>query len=236
MKQNCGGDHEGGSTAWNKPREGPVDLGGSQCQGFDITLFLAGAGILGLVIAFAAQDTLGNLFSGIHILLDRPFKTGDIIILDDGRYCRVDKIGLQSTHLYSIFEHILVIVPNNQLTTPMSRTITEPTRQIKEKIQIGVAYGTDSKMIADLLEEIVGSHPNVISDPDKGAVARFQEFGDSSLNFTVYFWVDDLDNRYRVKHEINLEIDRIFRERGIEIPFPQRDLHIRTGGIPPAGS
>ena len=84
-------------------------------SGIEITALLAGAGIMGIVIAFAAQDTLSNFFSGIHLLLDRPFKIGDVIYMEPGKYWRVINVGMRSTRLYSIFDHELVIMPNNSV-------------------------------------------------------------------------------------------------------------------------
>lgn len=204
-----------------------------QFLGFDITVFLAGAGIIGLVIAFAAQDTLSNLFSGIHILLVRPFKKGDLIEIDKTKLCRVESIGLQSTHLYSVYENIEITVPNNMLTKGMSYTITRPDRMIKDKAVVGVAYGTDPQLVLDILIDIARNQENVLTEEDRSPFGRFYGFGDSSLDFGIHYWVNDIDNRGSTRHGIYLEIEKRLREAGIEIPFPQRVIHMTGDGKAP---
>ncbi|MCK5560239.1 MAG: mechanosensitive ion channel, partial [Thermoplasmata archaeon] len=104
----------------------------------------------------------------------------------------------------------------------------EPDLRIKIFIDIGVAYGTDPNKVENILMDIVNKHPHVIKKPEKFApIIRFQEFAESSLNFKIIVWVDDLNERFSVKSDINHEIDRRFKEEGVEIPFPQRVLHIK---------
>ncbi|EMR74737.1 small-conductance mechanosensitive channel [Thermoplasmatales archaeon SCGC AB-540-F20] len=102
--------------------------------GIEVTALLAGAGVIGLVIAFAAQDTLSNFFSGIHLLIDRPFKIGDVIYLEPGEYCRVENVGMRSTRLYSIFDHELIIMPNNAVANQKIINIVKPDSKIRKKI------------------------------------------------------------------------------------------------------
>jgi small-conductance mechanosensitive channel len=189
--------------------------------GINIIIFGTSMGLMGLVIAFAAQDTLSNFFGGIFLIIEPNFKEEDIIIVD-GNYYKVQKIGMRTTRLYDIFKHIIVVVPNDTLANEKLINITEPDHKIKEKLSVGVAYGVDTYKVEGLLLEIFNAHPDVLNDPKRKAVIRFEEFGDSSLNFMVYFWVNDLDNRYRVKHELRHTIHKKFAEAGIEIPFPQR--------------
>ena len=129
---------------------------------------------------------------------------------------------MRTTRLYDIFKHIIVVVPNDTLANEMLINITEPDRRIKDKVSVGVAYGVDTYKVEGLLIEIANSHPDILTDdPPRKPFIRFENFGDSSLDFMLYFWVNDLDNRYRVKHELRHTIHKRFEEAGIEIPFPQ---------------
>jgi small-conductance mechanosensitive channel len=164
----------------------------------DLTLFAVGGVVISMVIAFAAQDTLSNFFAGMF-------------------------------QLYDLFKHIDVVMPNNKLANEKLINITEPDRRIKDSCEVGVAYGADPQKVQDILMEIVSKHPDVINkEKDREPFTRFSEFGDSSINFKVGFWVRDLDDRFRVKSEINQEIYYRLAREGIEIPFPQRDLHIKS--------
>jgi small-conductance mechanosensitive channel len=192
--------------------------------GIEITAFLAGAGVAGLVIAFAAQDTLSNFFSGMHLLLDRPFKIGDIILLETGEYCRVVNVGMRSTKLYSIFDHQLIILPNNAVANQKIVNIVKPDTKIRNRVGVGVAYGSDLDKVTKILYEVVNSHPNVIKSERYEPLVRFTNFGDSSLDFMVIFWVDDVMNQWKVRSDIRNMIDARFREEGVTIPFPQRTV------------
>ena len=194
----------------------------------DLTLFVAGGVVISMVIAFAAQDTLSNFFSGIFLILEPKFKVGDMIQFEGDTYI-VAKIGMRTTVLYDLFKHIEVVMPNNKLANEKLINITEPDRRLKESCEVGVAYGSDPQKVQDLLMEIVMHHPDIITDdPKREPFTRFTKFGDSSIDFSVGFWVEDLDDRFRVKSEINHEIYNRFAREGIQIPFPQRDLHIRS--------
>jgi small-conductance mechanosensitive channel len=195
--------------------------------GIDLTLFVAGMGVMGLIIAFAAQDTLSNFFGGIFLIVEPNFKEGDTVLLKDNYY-EVKKIGMRTTQLYDIFKHIIVVVPNDMLANEMLTNLTEPDRRIKDKVTVGVAYGVDTHKVEKILLEIGNSNKDVITkDPERKPFVRFHSFGDSALDFGLYFWVNDLDNRYRVKHELNHEIHKRFEKENIEIPFPQRVITMK---------
>jgi MscS family membrane protein len=194
--------------------------------GIQITALLAGAGVLGLVIAFAAQDTLSNFFSGIHLLLDRPFKIGDVIYLETGEYCRVENVGMRSTKLYSILEHQLIILPNNALSNQKIVNIVRPDARILKNITVGVAYGSDIELVKKILYDTAKNHPNVVQEKGYEPRVRFTGFGDSSLDFIVYIWIDEVMNQWQVLSDIRTEIDHQFREHRITIPFPQRTIWV----------
>lgn len=195
-------------------------------QGINVTVFIAGIGVAGLVIAFAMQDTLANFFSGIFILTDRPFKEGDTILID-GDYCRVEKIGLRSTWLYNRFDHDIVIFPNKTMASSKIVNLTAPDNKFKAKAAVGVAYGSDLDLVQNIMIESISKQPGVIlDDPNRAPFVRFQEFGDSSLNFKVTAWIHDIFDQWKIAHDTRLEINRRFEEEGIEIPFPQRVVHM----------
>jgi len=192
----------------------------------DLTLFVAGGVVISMVIAFAAQDTLSNFFAGMFLILEPKFKEGDMIYFEGDTFM-VRKIGMRTTQMYDIAKHIDVIMPNNKLANEKLINITEPDRRIKDSCEVGVAYGSDPQKIQDILFEITSEHPDIINDdPDRKPYTRFSKFGESSIDFKVGFWVRDLDNRFRVKSEINQAIYYRLEKEGIVIPFPQRDLHI----------
>ncbi len=192
--------------------------------GIEATALLAGAGVIGLVVAFAAQDTLGNFFSGMHILLDRPFVIGDIILLENGDYCKVEEIGMRSTKLYNIREHEGIVLPNNSLANQMIINVTKPDISIKVRVEVGVAYGSDVQKVKRILREVAEEHPNVIDDEEHPIAVRFRNFGDSSLDFGLRVWIDDISKQWSIMSDLRERIDQRFREENIEIPFPQRTL------------
>ncbi len=192
--------------------------------GVEVTALLAGAGIIGLVIAFAAQDTLANFFSGMHLLLDKPIRIGDIIQLETGEYCRIEDIGMRTTKLYNIRDHEGIILPNNNLANQAIVNIVEPDATIRARIEVGVAYGSDVAKVKSILYEVASNHPDVMEDDMHSTGVRFRKFGDSSLEFSLRVWVNQVIKQWGVMSDIHEDIDRRFREEGIEIPFPQRTV------------
>ena len=202
-----------------------------QSMGVNITVFIAGMGVIGLILAFAAQDTLSNFFSGIHILIDRPFIEGDLIQLTEGDVCEIKEIGMRSCKLYSIYENIMIIMPNAKLAGDRIVNLTAPDIKMKIKILIGVAYGTDINKVQDMLLDIAKKHPQVLKDSeDHQPFVLFTDFGESSLNFMLGVWIDSIYSRGRIKSDIHSEIYRRFNEEGIEIPFPQRVVWMHKEG------
>lgn len=197
-----------------------------QSLGYDITLFLAGMGVMGLIIAFAAQDTLSNFFSGIFLMLDRPFETGDLIKLNSGEVCRVSWVGLRSTKLYHMATHEMIVLPNNMLAEQRVVNVTMPDARGRSTITIGVAYGTDMDRVKKVLLDLVKSHPNILKGDKQDPLFRVTEFADSSVNLKVIFWLDAVENKWRVESELKELIDKRFKEENIEIPFPQRVIYM----------
>lgn len=189
----------------------------------NIAGLLGAAGIASLAVAFAAQETLANMISGFTIMIDRPFRVGDRIELSDGTMGDVSEIGLRSTKILS-FDNTLIVVPNSEIAKSRITNHSYPDPQVKIRQIVSVAYGTDIEKVKNLLLEICASHPKVLKEPSPAVY--FSEFGESSLNLLMVSWVSDYRERFQIIDELNMEIKKKFEEEGIEIPFPQRDIHI----------
>ena len=194
--------------------------------GIDITLFVAGAGIAGLVIAFAAQDTLSNFFSGIMIMLDRPFKEDDWIQLDQKIY-QVKDIGFRSTRLFHSYSNQIVTIPNNKISEHLFSNLSELGTLGRTTVKVGVGYGSDPARVGSILLDIARAHPETYEDESHRTIHRFDDFGDSALIFSLTFWVKDYNEQWRIASEVRELIFERFVKEGIEIPFPQRVLHIK---------
>jgi small-conductance mechanosensitive channel len=189
----------------------------------DLTMFVAGGVVISMVIAFAAQETLSNFFSGIFILTDRPFKEEDTIILPDGDWYEVRDIGLRSTRLFRYKDSCLITIPNNKLANEKIINYSNPYDKCRIRKTVGVAYGTDVEKTKKILEEIIHNNPHVVTDKEGlEPTIRFDELGDSSINFFIQVIVDDRSNKLGVVDYLNTEIYKRFNEEGIEIPYPQR--------------
>jgi len=195
----------------------------------ELTAWLASAGIVGLALGLAAKDTLSNVFAGVSIVADSPYKTGDFIILETGERGVVTQIGLRSTRLLTR-DDVEITIPNGILGN--SKIINEaggPSEKHRIRIAVGVAYGSDIDHVIETLERVAADHHEICTDP--APRVRFRQFGDSSLNFELLCWIDHPVNRGRLHHELNCAVYKAFISSQIEIPFPQRDLHVRS--MPP---
>ncbi len=190
----------------------------------DLTGWLASAGVLGIAIGFAAKDTLANLFAGIFILADAPYKLGDYIVLGSGERGEVTDIGIRSTRIRTR-DDIEITLPNGVMAN--SKIINEsggPHLKRRVRINVGVAYGSDiDKVRAALLEvaeesELFANHPQ--------PSVRFRSFGDSALDFQLRGWIEKPVLHGRAVDQLNTMIYKRFNADGIEIPFPQRDVHV----------
>jgi small-conductance mechanosensitive channel len=196
----------------------------------DVTAWLASAGIVGIAVGFAAKDTLANLFSGVFILVDAPYKVGDFVNLDGGERGQVTQIGLRSTRLLTR-DDIEIIIPNAIMGN--SKIINEsggPYEKERVRIRVGVAYGSDIDRVRETLMEIALRHEEICGDP--APRVRFRGFGDSGLDFELLVWVDEPVQRGRLSDALNSEVYKEFGKRGIEIPFPKRDVYVRSMPAP----
>jgi len=192
--------------------------------GIEIIPFLASMGIAGIAIAFALQDSLGDIVGGLTLILDKSVKVGDVIELENGTSGTVIDIGLRSTKMRT-FDNELVIVPNGQLSDSKIINYAEPDQTARLVIPFGVAYGTDIDKVKKIILGKTKSLKYVLKDPKP--FIRFVEMGDSSLNFKLYLQVDHYSNRFTVKDKVNTIVYNTLREKGIEIPNPQLDVWLR---------
>ena len=196
----------------------------------DFGVLLAGVGVVGLVFALAAQDTLSNFFSGILLLLDQGFKTGDMIYFND-TYCLIRDIGLRSTKIYDIVNHVMIITPNNSLANQNILNLTRPDRYYRIRIEVGVSYDSDPDQVEKLLLEVAEQNSDVEQDdPTRMPLVRFQDFGDSSLTFVLVAWINNVIKLRQINSDLHHQVFDKLKEAGVTIAFPQRDVHIH--GIP----
>ena len=192
----------------------------------NVTAWLASAGIVGLALSFAAKDTLSNLFAGVSIVMDAPYKAGDFIILDSGERGVVTDIGLRSTRILTR-DDVEITIPNGIIGN--GKIINEaggPTSQHRIRIAVGVAYGSDVDQVIEVLAGVAADNPDVLTNPEPRV--RFRLFGESSLNFELMGWIAKPVDRGRVQHDLNCAVYKALNKNKIEIPFPQRDLHVRS--------
>lgn len=192
----------------------------------EVTAWLASAGIVGLALSFAAKDTLSNLFAGVSIIADAPYKYGDFIILDSGERGIVTHIGLRSTRLLTR-DDVEITIPNGIIGN--GKIINEtggPSEKHRIRTAVGVAYGSDIDHVIATLEQVAVNHAEICEIP--APRVRFRRFGESSLDFELLCWIGQPVDRGRLQHELNCAVYKAFAAKEIEIPFPQQDLHVRT--------
>ncbi len=182
------------------------------------------AGALSIGIGFGLQNIVNNFISGIILLFERPIRKGDTIVLD-GEWAVVRNIGLRST-IVETFNKAELIVPNSDLISQKVTNLTHSNAQLRVVMEVGVAYGSDMEQVLAILEEEARKHPNAAKNPAPSAI--FVEFGNSSLNFKLRIWLNNLDYCLSIVSEVGVAVYKRFGVEGIEIPFPQQDLHVRS--------
>lgn len=193
--------------------------------GIDGTAWLASAGVIGIAVGFAAKDTLANLISGVSIVADAPYKIGDYIVLDTGERGIVTNLGIRSTRLLTR-DDVEVSIPNAVIgNAKITNESGGPWIKHRIRVPVGVAYGSNTEEVVAVLKQIALDCPGINDSPEPRV--RMRAFGASSLDFELLGWINHPELRGRVKHQLLMEIDRRFRQEGIVIPFPQRDVNIR---------
>ncbi len=196
--------------------------------GFDLNVVLLPLSALGLGLGFGMQRIAENFVSGVILLGERPVKDGDVISIS-GVTGVVESIGLRSTVIRT-FGGTEVIMPNSALITNHFDNWTLTNTRVRGDANIGVAYGSDPEQVMGILMGEMEAHADVLEEP--GPRVFFREFGDSALNFRVIYWVEAPAKRLSTLTDLLCSWYQRFAEAGIEIPFPQHDIHIRSGTLP----
>jgi small-conductance mechanosensitive channel len=196
--------------------------------GIDLSALTILAGALGIGVGFGLQNITNNLVSGLIILFERPIKVGDRIevgtVVGD-----VMKISLRATTVRTN-DNIAIIIPNSDFVSSKVTNWSYTDRDVRFNIPVGVSYSSDPEAVKRILLEVADEHSGVLKAPEPDVI--FEEFGESSLNFLLRVWTREYITRpYILRSELNFAIKKKFKEHGIEIPFPQRDLHIRSGAV-----
>jgi MscS family membrane protein len=197
----------------------------------DLTMFVAGGVVISMVLAFALQETISNFFSGIFILLDRPFSEGDTVILSDGDWCEVRRIGMRTTRLYRYTDASIISIPNNKLVNEKIVRMTNVSDPGRVDANVGVAYGSDPTKVRETIMSAIKDNPySLLDDPNREPIIIFDEMGDSALIFKVILWINDRSKRIAARDRLVEEIYRKLNDAGIEIPFPQRVVYLKKDG------
>lgn len=196
--------------------------------GVDFTKFAIIAGAVGIGIGFGLQNIINNFVSGLILLFERPVKVGDTVQL--GQHTgSLKRIGLRASILRKI-DGSDVVVPNSRLISDEVINWTMSDKQRRVEIPVGVAYGSDPEFVIDLLTKVTEGKEDILAEPPPRAF--FLGFGDDALNFELRFWTENTDRWVVMRSELMVEVYRSLNEAGIDIPFPQRDIHIK-GNWPP---
>jgi len=189
--------------------------------GFDLTNLAIVAGALSVGIGFGLQNVVNNFVSGLILLFERPVRVGDVIDYQ-GTWATVEEIKVRSTHIRT-FDQADLIVPNSELVSSTVTNWTHSGEQARVIVDVRTAYGSDTHRVRELLHDVATEHPQVDAEPEPTVL--FRDFGDSALIFQLRCFTH-LDNYLAVPSDLRFRIDEVFRENGITIPFPQRDVHL----------
>jgi len=191
--------------------------------GIPVTAIFASAGIAGVAVALAARETLANFFGGVSIFMDRPFRAGDYIVLESGERGEVKAVGMRSTRLLTR-DDIMISIPNSVITNAKVVNQSLPSPSFRVRVKVGVAYGTDIDLVESTLLDLAHRNTLAIAAPEPRV--RFRAFGDSALEFELLCWAARPHDKGRLIHLLCRDIYNTFREKGIDIPFPQQEIRI----------
>lgn len=192
--------------------------------GVSLTSITVIAGGLSVGIGFGLQNVVNNFISGLILLFGRSIQQGDVIEVG-GMWCTVKKINIRTT-LVETFESAVIMIPNSDLVTTQVTNWTKNNPTLRRDILVGVVYGSDTRKVEATLLAVADAHPHVLKKPEPFIL--FNDFGANSLDFILRVWIDDIDHTIRATSELRFAIDDAFREAGIEIAFPQLDVHFKT--------
>ncbi|WP_457572846.1 mechanosensitive ion channel family protein [Desulfolithobacter sp.] len=190
----------------------------------NLTPLFASAGIAGITVALAAKDTMANFFGGISVFADRAYKVGDYIILDATERGEVMEVGIRSTKIRTR-DDVMITIPNSIMANSKIVNESAPQPRFRIRIDVGVAYDSDLRLVERTLLEVAKANTALAEKPEPRV--RVRSFGESSINFQLLVWVRDPSMKGLETHNLLKMIHSTFRNKGITIPFPQRDIHIK---------
>ncbi|MFQ5575264.1 MAG: mechanosensitive ion channel family protein [Terriglobia bacterium] len=195
--------------------------------GISITPVLTALGVGGLAVALALQDTLSNLFAGLHILAAKQIRPGDYIRLSTGEEGYVIDVNWRNTTIEGLSTN-MVVIPNSRLATDIVTNFYLPQKELQFLVEVGVDYGSDFERVEQITKEVAVEVMKTV----EGGVASFEPkvsfvaFAESSINFRVSLRADEFRGQFRIKSEFTKRLQTRFRKEGIDIPFPQRTVHV----------
>jgi small-conductance mechanosensitive channel len=198
---------------------------GLDFMGINVSILIASSAGLFVGIGLGLQNIFNDIVSGLFLLFERSVEVGHVLEVD-GLVGRVVDIRIRTSTIQTR-DHIMIVVPNSHLITNSVINWSKDNSATRFTIKVGVAYGSDTRKVESLLLEVAAQHAEVMKTPTP--FVKFVDFGDSSLNFELVFWSNNLWQIEIVKSQMRYEIDSKFRSSGVVIPFPQRDLHIKSG-------
>ena len=187
----------------------------------DMASILTSLGVVSVILGLAFQQTLANIFGGISLIMDDAFRQGDLIQLEDGQMGEVMELTLRSTKIKN-FELESVIVPNGKLSSSKIINLAQPTPTVRVDIPVSVAYGTDADKVKQVLHDAMSGNENILKMPKR--MVRFEGFGDSAINFKVFFFINQYKKIWEVRDEVTTAIYKALYASKIEIPFPIRTV------------
>jgi len=192
--------------------------------GFKVSILLASVAALLVGVGLGLQQLFNDISSGIVLLIEQSIKVDDIIELDNGNVGKVVSIGIRTSKIKTR-DDIIAIIPNSKLVNDIIINWSHIEKSTRFFVQVGVAYGSDVKLVKELLLKSANHHPDISQYP--APFVRFVDFGNSSLDFQIFFWVVKAFAIESIKSDIRFEINQLFIEKHIQIPFPQTDVHIK---------
>lgn len=189
-----------------------------------LTVFTIFGGALALGIGFGSQNVVSNFISGLILLIERPVEAGDLVEVD-GCLGVVDRVGARATRLFG-YDAGSYLVPNSVLLESIVRNWNHANDLIRTVVPVGIAYGSDTAQARELLQQIATDHDEILDQPAPAVL--FTDFGDNALGFEIHFFIEpkDILARKRIESDVRFAIDAAYRNAGIEIAFPQRDVHL----------
>ena len=190
--------------------------------GIDITLVITASAALFVGLGLALQELFKDVLGGIFIIIDKSLQVGDVVEVD-GKVGKVFEIKLRTTRAITRDDKVLIL-PNHKFISDIVYNYTQNHKTTREKVSVGVAYGSDVVLVTQLLEQVAASQKQILKNPKPFVL--FDDFGDSALMFSLNFFTNDSFRDPRIKSELRYKINAKFKENNITIPFPQRDVHI----------